>query len=335
MTVSRVVNRRGSVRRSTVDKVEKAISKVGYQPNIDARRLSGARTWQLLMIFNNPNVAWIAELLVGVMNACRDLRYHVLIEGVGGYGGGRSETPVDYDALERLIDRSRVDGVILSPPICFDRRLLEIVTRQGVPCVRIGGGPGEAVGLRVGIDNLGGAHDMANHLVSLGHENLAIVRGPEEFAASELRLEGFELALREHGLDLPATNVRQGDFDAESGYRCARELLRIKNRPTAIFASNDEMAAGVLAAAGESGIRVPEQLSVAGFDDAPIAKSIWPRLTTVRQPLRAMGEQSVELLERYIRQVEGESSDEVQSSILLDYELRIRGSTGPCAAAGC
>ena len=328
MTVSRVVNRKRYVKRSTVDKVEKAIAKVGYRPNIDARRLSGGRTWQLLMVFNNPNVAWIGELLVGVMNACRDLRYHLLIEGVGDYEGEGTGSPIDYDGLERLIDRSRVDGVILPPPICFDGRLLDIVRRQGVPCVRIAGAPARGIGLRVGIDNFGGAHDMAGYLISLGHRKLAIIKGHEDYAASALRFEGFAQALREHGLDLPDANVRQGSFDVESGYRCARELLQINDRPTAIFASNDEMAAGVLSAAREKGLRVPLHLSVAGFDDAPIARSVWPRLTTVRQPLRVMGETSVEVLERYIRQGDADPDEAVQADLQLDYELRVRDSTG-------
>ncbi len=110
----------------------------------------------------------------------------------------------------------------------------------------------------------------------------------------------------------------------------ARELLRLKDRPTAIFASNDEMAAGVLSAAQESRISVPEQLSVAGFDDAPIARSVWPKLTTIRQPLRAMGEKSVELLESYIQHINDESDETVQSNVLLDYELKVRQSSGKC-----
>jgi LacI family transcriptional regulator len=106
--------------------------------------------------------------------------------------------------------------------------------------------------------------------------------------------------------------------------------LQLEDRPTAIFASNDEMAAGVLSAALESRILVPEQLSVAGFDDAPIARSVWPQLTTIRQPLRAMGEKSVELLDSYIQQINSETAETVQSNVVLDYELKVRQSTGEC-----
>ena len=136
--------------------------------------------------------------------------------------------------------------------------------------------------------------------------------------------------MREHGLNIRESNIATGSFDVQSGYLCGRKLLRQKHRPTAIFASNDEMAAGVLSAAQELKISVPERLSVAGFDDAPIAHSVWPKLTTVRQPLRAMGEQSVELLERYVRHMDNDSADSVPPVVLLDYELIERQSTGPC-----
>jgi len=330
MTVSRVVNRKGNVKQATIDKIQEAIAKVDYRPNIGARRLSGGRTYQMLMIFNNPNITWTGEVLIGMMHACHKIGYHLMIEGVGDYEGEKAGEPIDYEEITKLVDRSRVDGVILPPPLCFDKQVLEIIREKGVPCVRIAGSPARDLDLRVSIDNFAGAYDIADYLVSLGHKNIAIINGPSDFVASALRYEGFAAALRDHGLDLPACNIRNGKFDVQSGNVCGRALLRLDERPTAIFASNDEMAAGVLAAAQESQIRVPEQLSVTGFDDAPIARSVWPKLTTIHQPLRAMGEESVELLDRYIRQTNNESGEKVQANVLLDYELRVRQSTGPC-----
>ncbi len=332
MTVSRVINRKGHVSEATAERVREAIARVNYKPNVGARRLSGGRTYQLLMLFNNPNVTWIAEVLIGSMHACREIGYHLLLEGVGDFEGESPDAPIDYDEIAELVDRSRVDGVILPPPICFDNRVLEIIRQKSVPCVRIAGSPARDISLRVSIDNIAGAHDIADHLISMGHRNLAIVRGPENFVASALRFEGFAAALRGHGLDLPACNITRGEFDGQSGYVCARELLQLPDRPTAIFASNDEMAAGVLSAAQELKISVPDQLSVAGFDDAPIARSVFPRLTTVRQPLRAMGEKSVELLEDYIRHLDTNTADTIRPSVVLDYELKVRQSTGPLAA---
>lgn len=327
MTVSRVINGKGNVRQATVEKIQAAIAKVDYQPNIGARRLSSGKTFQFLLIFNNPNTAWTGEVLIGMMHACHDVGYHLMIEGVGDYEGEETGTPIDYDEIAELVDAARVDGVILPPPICFDRRLLEIIREKNVPCVRMASAPVREIRLRVGIDNFAGAYDIAEHLVALGHTNLAIIKGPENFVASRLRFEGYAASIRDHGLVLPEANIRLGHFDGESGYECARELLSLPDRPTAIFASNDEMAAGVLAAAQEARIEVPDQLSVAGFDDAPIARAVWPRLTTIRQPLRLMGEKAIRLLETYVQQADAGADNEIRPDVLLDYELITRQST--------
>jgi len=330
MTVSRVVNGKTNVRPATAEKIEQAIKKVNYRPNIGGRLLSGKRTYQFLMLYNNPNVGWMGELLIGMMNTCRRIGYHLEIEGVGNFEGHPKEPGLDTDEITQLIDASRIDGVILPPPICFDPRVLDVINGQGIPCVRIAGTPMRKINLRVSIDNCAAGYEITNYLIELGHEDIAIIKGPELFVASALRYEGFAGAMREHGLIIRESNIETGNFDVQSGYICARKLLRQKHRPTAIFASNDEMAAGALAAAQELKISVPERLSVAGFDDAPIAHSVWPKLTTVRQPLRAMGEQSVELLERYVRHMDGDSGEAVPSIVLLDYELIERQSTAPC-----
>jgi len=332
MTVSRVINGKGNVRPETIDRIREAIAKVNYKPNVGARRLSGGRTYQLLMIFNNPNVTWTAEVLIGMMHACRETGYHLQLEGVGDFEGEAQGTPIDYEEIASLVDKSKFDGVVLPPPICFDNQVLEIVRKNAVPCVRIAGSPARDISLRVSIDNFAGAYDIADHLISLGHRNLAIVRGPEEYVASTLRFEGFAAALRDNDLDLPTCNITSGNYDVQSGNECARKLLRLPDRPTAIFASNDEMAAGVLSAAQELDLRIPAQLSVAGFDDAPIAHSVFPKLTTVRQPLRDMGEKAVVLLDEYIQNLDTDTASVVQPSVLLDYELKVRQSTGPCPA---
>jgi LacI family transcriptional regulator len=330
MTVSRVINGKTNVKPATAEKIEQAIEKVKYRPNVGARLLSGKRTYQFLMMYDNPNVGWMGELLIGMMNTCRRVGYHLEIEGVGNFEGQPEETVLHPDEIARLIDASRIDGIILPPPICFNRTVLDVINAQRIPCVRLAGTPMRDIKLRVSIDNCAAGYEMTSHLVKLGHENIAIIKGPDSFTASALRFEGFMGAMRDHGLAVPESNITTGSFDVNSGYQCARKLLRQKVRPSAIFASNDEMAAGALAAAQELKISVPERLSVAGFDDAPIAHSVWPKLTTVRQPLRAMGEKAVELLERYVQNMDDETSETVRPVELLDYELIIRNSTGPC-----
>jgi LacI family transcriptional regulator len=282
------------------------------------------------MLYNNPNVGWMGELLIGMMNSCRQIGYHLSIEGVGEFEGDKPGADVSAEEVRELIDRSRVDGIILPPPICFDQAVLDVISAEQIPCVRIAGTPQRDIKLRVTIDNCAASYEITNHLIGLGHEDIAIIKGPDLFVASGLRFEGYAQALREHGLAVRDSNIVTGDFDVQSGYLCARKLLRQKHRPTAIFASNDEMAAGALSAAQELKITVPDRLSVAGFDDAPIAHSVWPKLTTVRQPLRAMGEKAIELLERYVRHMDDGTVDEVEPAISLAYELVERQSTGPC-----
>jgi LacI family transcriptional regulator len=334
MTVSRVINDKANVKPATREKIQRAIAKVDYRPNIGARALSGAQTYQFLMLYNNPNIGWMGELLIGMMNTCRQIGYHLSIEGVGNFEDQVDGETLDADELAGLIDRSRVDGVILPPPICFNHTVLDVINEQRIPCVRIAGTPMQDIKLRVSIDNCAAGYEMTNHLIKLGHENIAIIKGPEAFVASGLRYQGFAAAMRDHGLSVPDSNVVTGDFDVRSGNVCARKLLRQENRPTAIFASNDEMAAGALAAAQEAKISVPEQLSIAGFDDAHIALSVWPPLTTIRQPLREMGMKSVELLAEHIRRARDEPGVAGQSNVILDFELKVRKSTARCPASG-
>ena len=327
MTVSRVINGKANVRPATAEKIKRAIRKINYQPNVSARLLSSKRTYQFLMLYDNPNVGWMGELLIGMMNSCRRVGYHLVIEAVGSFDRQAVDSELDPGELARLIDDSRIDGIILPPPVCFNQTVLDVINQQGIPCVRMAGTPMQDIQLRVSIDNRAAGYEVTRHLIGLGHTSIAIIKGPEEFAASDLRFQGFMEAMQQHGLMVPESNVTTGLFDVQSGYACARELLRQSNRPSAIFASNDEMAAGTLAAAQELKIDIPEQLSVAGFDDAPIARSIWPKLTTVRQPLRAMGEKAVALLEQHLRHA-GDNIDETpQAFALLDYELIVRQST--------
>ncbi len=329
MTVWRVVNGKTNVKQSTREKIERAIEKTNYQPNIGARLLAGSQSYQLLMLYNNPNVSWMGELLIGLMSSCRRTGYHLSLEGVGEWDGASgNDRPAQQDIVD-LIDQFHVDGFILPPPICFDRQVLDAIVQTNIPCVRIAGTPMGDTDLRVSIDNCAAAYEITNHMISLGHKRIAIIRGPDNYLATALRYEGFLAALRDNDIDLPENYVKSGNFDVQSGNACARELLSESCRPTAIFAGNDEMAAGVLAAAQEAKISVPSQLSVAGFDDAPIARSVWPPLTTIRQPLRKIGEAAVQLLTDYIKHEKNDPAVASRSSVMLDYELVQRGTTAP------
>ncbi len=153
MTVSRVINGKANVKSTTRERIQKAIKKVNYRPNVGARLLSGRRTYQFLMLYNNPNVGWMGELLIGMMNSCRNIGYHLSIEGIGKFEGEEPGTDIDAELVTQLIDGTRVDGIILPPPICFNQTVLDAINAQGIPCVRMAGTPQRGIKLRVTIDN--------------------------------------------------------------------------------------------------------------------------------------------------------------------------------------
>lgn len=330
MTVSRVINQNSTVRPANVKKVQEAIARLNYKPNIGARGLSGSQTFQFMMLYNNPNIAWMGELMIGVLKTCRRIGYHLSVEFQEEFESHSSKSSFTKDELTDLVSPSRVDGVILPPPICFNKRVLDSIRKIGIPCVRIAGTPSTGFDLRVSIDNYAAGYEIADYLIGLGHENMAIIKGPEISVASALRYDGFVAAMRSHGIAIRESNVAIGDFDLESGYRCAMQLLSQEDRPTAIFASNDEMAAGLLAVVQELKISVPDELSVVGFDDATIAHSVWPGLTTIRAPLQAIGEEAVQLLAGYIRQKRDDPDGLKPLAKTLPYEMILRNSTGPC-----
>jgi len=182
------------------------------------------------------------------------------------------------------------------------------------------------LGVEVAIDDVAAARDMTEYLIAAGHKRIGFIIGAEHHVAAERRLEGFRAAMKAHRLPVPKTAVVQGRFTYRSGMEAAEELLSVNPRPTAIFASNDDMAAGVIATAQRLGLHVPEDLSVVGFDDTAIATTIWPQLTTVRQPISTMAETAVDLLATYANQPDPASAGRAQ---LLDVEIVERATVAP------
>jgi len=221
----------------------------------------------------------------------------------------------------------RPDGMILTPPICDDKRVLAAVNATGTPCVLISPGPGHNMA-HVMMDDVAAAEDLGNLLISLGHERIGFIEGAPDQAASWRRRQGFERALQSHGLELDETLVHRGDFMFHSGVEGAHAMLSKRRPPTAVFASNDNMALGVLAAAQRLGIQVPQELSIVGFDDSLAASLVWPALTTVRQPVGEMAAAAVQMLIR--GDVAGHGSEGAKKAPpvrVLPHELIVRAST--------
>ena len=279
-TVSRVLNQAPNVRGLTRDKVVAAAEALDYRPNLSARQLASNRTFLVGMLYDDPKPTnendYITAVQTGALQACRDAGYHLLINPC------RADSP---DLVQEVIGLSRqVDGFIVLQPLSDMQQLNESLLENGITCVRVSQRPfGEFPWISVA--DADAAEEMTEHFLRLGHRRIGFIMGHPDHGQSYDRLLGYRRTLERHSIPFDNSLVRQGRFDHESGYQCARSLLSSAPAPTAIFASNDPMAMGVLSAAHEMGLDVPGQLSVAGFDDSPMARHAWPPLTTVRQPI--------------------------------------------------
>lgn len=281
-TVSRVLNREPNVREQTRERVLEAVEKLRYVPHTSARSLAGNRSFLIALLYNNPSDNYLMGIMSGVLEACEQRQYNMMLG------------PVEWDSrrsirqLEELVGRSRPDGVVLTPPITDAPALLSRLIELEIPFASISPKVRKGV-VGVGMDEKQAAFDMVSHLVSLGHRRIAHVSGHPLHGATKLRLAGYQQGLKQAGLVFDPQLVVPGLFSFESGVAAANQLLSMKHRPTAVFAANDDMAAGVITVALDRGLRIPEDLSVSGFDDIPMSKHIFPPLTTVHQPVRDMG----------------------------------------------
>lgn len=290
MTVSRVTNDAPGVAAATRARVQRAIEALGFVPSDAARSLRSRRSMWIALVFQRArreikvDPGYVVELQEGVIRRCMENGYHLAIELLS------AETSEARTQLQSLAQQLAPDGVLLAPPLSSGTALLPEFARLHLPCVRIA--PRSATGSTpcVLMDDRSAARQMTEYLLSLGHRRIAFVTGPPEHIASAQRLAGYRAALRAWSVNGLPHLVVQGDFTFEGGMHAAESLLDSGQAPpTAIFASNDEMAAGCLAEAHRRRLRVPAELSITGFDDTWIATMLYPPLTTIRQPIREMG----------------------------------------------
>ena len=290
-TVSRVMNNEPNVREETRAKVKEASNLLHYRPNLLARSLAGSRSFLIGLFYDNPVASYIQDMQHGVIRRCREGGYHLLAEP-------QDSTAPDLErAISGLLATIRLDGVILTPPLCDMAVVLQAVEAAGVPYVRVSPHLYPARSASVHMDDSQAAYEMTMHLIGLGHRDIGFVLGHPEHGATYLRHEGFLKAMRETGLDVRPEWVKQGYFSFDSGVEAARQLFAPgATRPTAIFSSNDEMAFGIMAQAQQAGVRVPDEISVVGFDDTPGSLLIWPHLTTIRQPVSELAYAAADIL---------------------------------------
>ena len=283
-TVSRVINRWPLLKEGTRNKVESVIAELVYKPKPQARGLALRRNFLLGLLHDNPNAQTVLNFQEGVLDAIRDTDFALVVRPIDRH------SPTLLDDIREFLEKQRLYGVMILPPISERDEIAEICREVGCAYVRMGSARlDEAVKL-VESNDREAVEGAIDHLVGLGHRRIALISGPEGFRSANERRAGFMQAMERHGLNVAPALVVRGTYRFESGKAAAQYLLTLDEPPTAIFASNDEMAIGALQHAQQHGWSVPEQLSIIGFDDTPIAAHLWPPLTTVRWPIRKMAE---------------------------------------------
>ncbi len=288
-TVSRVVNNEPNVRPETRDRVLEAVAALDYEPLPAARGLAGRRTFSLGLLYENPHeFSYIQRLLEGAYATCEATGHALLLRPC--------PDDVPADRVRQFVRQTRVDGVLLTAPVTDRADITSLLLESGIAFAQISPAETNPQWPSVSPDDVQASRALTEHVLGLGHRRIGFIQGDPRHGASRKRLAGHLDCLGDHGLRPDAALIVDGSFDFDSGQRGLRTLSQLAETPTAIIACNDDTAAGVVVAAHERGIRVPESLSVAGFDDSPTATHTWPALTTVRQPIAAIASRATELL---------------------------------------
>lgn len=316
-TVSRVINKSPYVREDTRRRVEEIIAEHDYEPDPQARGLAFRRSFLVGMIYDNPNPQYVVNMQQGVLDALSGTGLELVIRPCN-----RSD-PNLLEGIRAFVELQKLSGVVLPPSVSEDEGVVSVLKALDCPYVRIASIPLDAPDATVVTHDRLGGEAAARLLAELGHKRIAHISGPSTFRSSFERRAGFIDGLHAFGLELDAALSMEGAYTYESGYDCGLTLLSSASRPTAIFTGNDEMATGVYRAAQELGLTIPGDLSVVGFDDAPVASRVWPALTSVRLPIQEMGRQAAQRLIDLQRNRE----DKLQSIEFHPVLVR-RGSTG-------
>jgi LacI family transcriptional regulator len=297
-TVSRVINSEPNVRPEMKERVQASIDALGYVPSIAAQQMSGSRSYLILAINDRDRTIadwrarqgtdWVDQMLLGGMLECAEHGYRMIVELV--------DTHSDHVERELLgaIAALRPDGIILTPPHSDNQQIVSLLDEQRIPFVRIGSKTNGA-GIPVSMDDEGSARHATDYLISLGHKLIGFISGSSEYNLSAWRVNGWRSAMAEAGLSAEGL-LAEGDFSYTSGEQGARQLLQATPRPTAIIASNDQMALASLEVARELGLSVPDDLSIISFDNTPLVHFTRPPMTAVDQPIAATAAKAVQLI---------------------------------------
>ena len=319
MTVSRVINGETNVRPTTREAVNAAIDALNYAPNPAARSLAGAGPARIGLLYSNPSAGYLSEFLLGSLDQASRSDVQIVVEkcDLGDH---------ELEVAQHLVDGG-IDGIILPPPLCEAPALLALLAAAGVPSVAVATGLPAEGQLASRIDDREAASTMTRHIMDLGHRRIGFIRGNPNLSASDQRLDGYREALAAAAIPIDPALIVVGLFTYRSGLDAAEQLLEQDDPPTAIFSSNDDMAAATVAVAHRRGLDVPGDLTVCGFDDTTLSTAIWPELTTIHQPIADMARAAVDLLVGTIRRHKG--GEGIVQQQVLDYTLIRRQSDAP------
>ena len=314
-TVSRIINKSALVSEETRKRVEAIIKQTGFEPDPQARALAFRKSFLVGLAYDNPSPQYVVNMQRGILDALWTTDYQLVLHPVD------RNSPTYMDTIRQFAMRHRPAGIIMPPSVSEDAKLCKMLEEMNCLYVRIASVDLDEPSKMIRSQDADGAAQAARHLAQLGHTRIAHIHGPRNFRSSHERLFGFRSGLAEFGLELAEGMTLEAGYTFDTGVQAADNLLSKPNRPTAIFAGNDEMAIGVYTSARKAGLSIPEDLSIVGFDDTPMASRIWPQMTTVRLPIREMGKAAAI---RLLEQLEGKS---VKQSVQFSPELIVRQST--------
>ncbi len=319
-TVSRVINESPFVKLRTRQLVKAIIGELGFSPDPQARALALRRSYLIGLVYDNPSPQYVVNMQRGILDGLEATDFQLVLRPM-------SRADANYqERLRQFIQHHKPFGLILPPSMSEDESLVAMLRELEVDYVRIASVEIDTPDRLIRTHDAEGAAQAARHLCALGHVDIAHIQGPETFRSAHERRSGFVSGLKEAGRDLAPEMIVEGGYTFESGLTAMERLLEAPRRPTAVFAGNDEMATGAYVAVRKAGLRIPEDISIVGFDDTPIAGRLWPALTTVRLPIRDMGAAAARLL------LDPAAAKKLTTCIGFASEIVVRESTAPPAA---
>ena len=316
-TVSRVINNEANVAEETKKRVLLSVDKLGFRPNKSAQSLRSKRSFIIALLYDNPNKSYLADIQSGIFKACKLTGYNLVVQECD------YKSPELNDTILEFVEDLKIDGLILTPPLSDMDDFLQDLEKHQIEHAVIAPSTKKTESLYVSSNDYEAAYKLTLEIIKHGHKDIGFIKGHPKHSASNLRFNGFIDAIKIHGFDVNDAWIKQGNFSFKSGFDAGVEIFHSDRIPTAIFSSNDSMAAGIMKSAHMKGLKIPDDVSLAGFDDSPIADEIWPALTTVKQPVEKMAHHAAKILmARFNGLEEANQSKEFKSELIIRESLR-------------